>query len=640
MPRVLLRHRAWLFAAFALTFLHVVLTNYFLPLRAVFSDRPVTGDDFDLHIGQVYKVVEGLERWGHSWIYDVSLVAGQPEGTIMDSGSKAWELWAFAWHRLGVPLPIAFNTWVLLTMLASPLVLFAAARVFGLDRGAALIAAAMTSSLWFFDSNLHWMWFIGMVSWAFAAALSVLTLALFLRFLAGASLRWAAVTAASLGFNLLVHPYAFFVLAPPLAFCYLRRLRALPVRAHLGVLGMVVTALAMNAYWLITAARHWHYILDSAYYAQSDLLYAVCDWAELLCDGTDTGLIGTRTGFRFLYLSLAVVGLGLLRRARDERFAPLVLTIGVLFAWAYLSNYLPGMQQTQPYRQIIPAMLMSVLPAALAVQWIVEHASRRTLPPVAQVMLVVSALAVTQHLVVEVLYFVPRLLPEPRRLIDGSRSHISKYGFLRPHGPDDLQFGVPRDRMLELGMDELMNELVRVARPGARVVVEGSVLGERLAWKHGFEVLGGFVERNLAHVFANYYRTYQERAAKPEELAHYLRLYAVEWVVGNRPEFAEAPELLEPVTIAGGRNIYRSRVAANRVLHGGGTVHATTNRIEVRDSDPQRPVALAYHWHEALRCKPDCSVERMIIAPDRVGLLKVPVPHPVTFVIWNSYQGY
>src|SRR3954470_5577495 len=89
---------------------HVFLVNHFVPFHEVFSAHPLQGIDYDLHIGQVFRVVDSLRNWGHSWSYDVQLLAGQPEGTITDSGSKAWELWAFALHQLGVPKPIAFNT--------------------------------------------------------------------------------------------------------------------------------------------------------------------------------------------------------------------------------------------------------------------------------------------------------------------------------------------------------------------------------------------------------------------------------------------------------------------------------------------------------------------------------------------------
>jgi hypothetical protein len=305
------------FAALALAVFHVAWTEYFVPLRAVLSKRPLTGDDYDLHIGQIYRVVEALSRWGHSWLYDVQLLAGQPEGTITDSGSKAWELWTYARVTLGVDRAVAFNLFVWFAMLACPVISFGTSRLLRLDRWTSLSAAAMSSTLWFFDSNVHWMWFIGMVSWALAACWCGLTLSLFLRYVQQPSLAWAASCALCLGVNLLIHPYAFFTLAPPMAAVYVRALGGMSPRAHAGVAAIALCAIALNAYWLINAARHWHYILNSAFYAQSDPWFLLCDMAQLLCSGADTGVIGTRTAFRCLYLGLALAGLWVLRRRGD-----------------------------------------------------------------------------------------------------------------------------------------------------------------------------------------------------------------------------------------------------------------------------------------------------------------------------------
>ena len=70
---------------------------------------------------------------------------------------------------------------------------------------------------------------------------------------------------------------------------------------------------------------------------------------------------------------------------------------------------------------------------------------------------------------------------------------------------------------------------------------------------------------------------------------------------------------------------------------GGGERRARTNRIAVRGSDPNRDLVLSYHNHEALRCTPDCKVERLPIALDNVGFIRVPPPHPADLVIWNAY---
>ena len=132
---------------------------------------------------------------------------------------------------------------------------------------------------------------------------------------------------------------------------------------------MAAFTVALNGQWLLVAAEHWHYILDSAYYAQTGLPFLLSDFFDVLRSPTDTGVIGTRTGFRFLYLALAVVALVKLRREGDARFLPLAVGIGSAFALAYLGAYIPGAAQIQPYRHVLPMAVIAIIPAAWLLDW-------------------------------------------------------------------------------------------------------------------------------------------------------------------------------------------------------------------------------------------------------------------------------
>lgn len=636
------RTRLWMAAA-ALATLHAVLVNYFVPLRAVFARTPLTGDDYDLHIGQVFRVVDGLEGWGKSWVYDVQLAAGQPEGTILDSGSKGWELWTFVLHHyLGVDRAVAFNGFVLLVMLSAPLLLYAAARAFDLSELTGLIAAGMVSTLWFFDSHIHWLWFVGMVSWAGAACLAPLTIGLFHRFIATGHPRVAALCGVCLGGGLLVHPYTFFAVAPAMLAIYARSLRTLPRRGHLAVAAIAICALAMNAYWLRNAAMHWHYVLDSAFYAQAGPRFLLCDFFDVLCSGADSGVIGTRTGFRFLYLGLAVVGLWFLRREKDPRFLPLFVGVTALYFCAYLGGAVPGLQQTQPYRQITPAALLTTLPAAAFLESFVRQRRLADLAVGAAALLTVLSAALFQRLIVgEVLYFFPRFLPEPQKHLDGTPSPLSPYGYLRPTEPwlpSHVHYGVPRDAFLDGGIPAIIDFLTKHLPAHSRVLVQGATLGERIAWQGRFEVIGGFVERNVAHAHSNYFRQYANTTPDEAELARYLHVFAIDCVVSARPELAMHPDVLERIGGVLGFSIYRTKEKVKRILWGGGSLEASENRLQVRGSDPEEDLVLSYHFHEALRCKPNCEVERAPVDIDRVGMLRVPAPHPADLLIYNSYE--
>src|SRR5205823_4166500 len=158
-----------------------------------------------------------------------------------------------------------------------------------------------------------------------------------------------------------------------------------------------------------------------------------------------------------------------------------------------------------------------------------------------------------------------------------------------------------------------------------------------LAWRGPFEVIGGFVERNIAHAYANYFRQYAESVPSEFELARYLHVFAVGWIVTNRPEFERYGSVVERVATIGGRNVYRTLEPVRRILSPSGSARATENRIEVKGADPAQPIVLSYHFHEALRCRPNCRIERAPVDIDRVGLIQIPIPHPEDVVIYNAY---
>jgi hypothetical protein len=83
--------------------------------------------------------------------------------------------------------------------------------------------------------------------------------------------------------------------------------------------------------------------------------------------------------------------------------------------------------------------------------------------------------------------------------------------------------------------------------------------------------------------------------------------------------------------------IYRVKEPKGFIARGPGHVRASTNRIEVDGTDPDRPVVLRFHWMEQLVCEPDCTIERKADKLDPVGFIKIPAPHPTDFVVRNAY---
>jgi hypothetical protein len=629
----------WLWGA-GVVVLHLALTQYFMPLSLVLGPEPIQGDDFDVHIGQTWRVVEGLQGWGKSWVYDPKLIAGQPEGTIFDGDNKGWELWTFAWEALGASKALAFNSFVLMTFLAWPGLAFVGARMFGFSAGAAVFAAWACSLLWFFDSFAHWVWWVGMVEYGIGTCFAIVPMALFQRFVARPGALLAASTALALGVALILHPYAFFILVAPMACAYLGGFRRLGRRGHLSVLGIAAVAIAINSYWLLPAFAHWHYVLDSGFYAQAGPRFLVADFFDVLLDPSDTGVIGTRTGFRFLLLGSALAALWFWRRERDPRFAPFAAVIGVCFVLSYFSPLVPFARQIQPYRHALPLSFFSAIAAAGCFEHIVARRALVGLPGPVYALLAVLALSGAQHLGAQVAYFLPDLVPESAPLFDGTPAPIMRYGFFNTYKDEThFTYSLRRDPLLEAGIDDVLRFVERSVPSGHRVMVENIVVGERIAWKTQAEVLGGFELRNIRHSYANFFRRFGRFQVSEAVLEQYLRTFAVDYAVLERPrpDFDGATRLLQRLPDVGKRAIYRSKLAPTKLLRGSGSVHASVNRIGVRGTAPSEDVVLSYHWHEQLVCLPHCRLLGEAVPLDAVGMIRIPAPHPADFVVRLEY---
>ena len=625
----------YLLSVLAVGALHLSLAAHFVDVGTILSDEPLMGADYDTHIGQTMRVIEGLDKWGELWVYDVQLLAGQPEGTIFDADNKGWELWTFVLWKCGLTPGLAFNTYPLMIHLLGPLLVAIAAALFGLGAWTSLLAALMASAIWWFDSWAHWCWWIGMVSYATASVAFLLPLALFFRFVTREAVGSGVAFVLVLPLCLLIHPYSFFMLVVPLATLYLYWRREIPRRHHLVVALAIVAALAFNAVWLIPAAKHWHYILDSAYFGNTGPGHLVADFFNLLIDPSDSGVIATRAAFRFLFLAMSISVCWVWWREQRVLAVAFGSALGALFVLGYFGSWLPGAPQMQPYRYVLPLSLLACVGAAGFVKSLATGATGA--PRLAlrlRSLVLILGLGTVQHLAGDISYFLSDALPVVRPMIDNTPAPLAMTGH-----PPTLPYRIPQLVEKAMRIPEMSDWVGANTKPGARVLVDNTHLGERLAWRSRVEVIGGFRHRNIAHSYANFFRRFENVKVDHDALARYLRTYAIDWVIlaQPRPEFAQADDLLESLGTIELYSVYKARASTSKVLGGPGVVEAGTNRIVVTGSDANKPVSLSYHYHEQLICEPSCRVEREEIEFDPVGLIRVPAPHAPNFVVRLEY---
>ncbi len=632
-PRDRTATRTLVLVALALACIHALLIRYYFG-AALYADIQFRHGDFATHAAQVRRVLEAWQTAGRHWAYDVQLLAGAPNGVLFDADNKGWELWTRALVGLGVSEGTAVNAFVLALHLLMPVVVYAAARLMRLDRAAALTVTGLAILLWGFDSFTRWMWFIGTVSYVFVAYFALLPLALFHRWIEDRKPMFALGCALSLAFAHLVHPYVFFILIGPMLAEYVRaglRERSLSWVEHGITLGIAALTIVVNGWWLRTALRFVHYILDSAHFEQSGLRFVFYDALGLLLDADTQGWIGTRTAVRLLCLIAAVLALRAWRRSGDRRRLPFLVLILTMAGFAYLGGYTP-VAQIQPYRHALPLGFALLIPAGWWLSEAVRARPWRGMQPTQRVMVAVLLVFALQYLLRDVLYFFAPSLPAGQKLEDGREVPLGMLGY----GPTPGYCYDPQPNW------ETLIEWIAEHDDGqARWLVQDQVLGEYLMARTKAQLIGGFLVRNIEHSDANWFR--REGIQPPydaERMRRYLQTYAIRWVIVNAsglsPWWDAQTQLFSRAGFANGLIVYRVK-GPIALLEGKGKVSAAINRIEVTGSQPDQDVVLRYHWMETLVCSPSCTLERELFDGDRVGFIRVPAPHPRDFVIENSY---
>ncbi|MBA3545044.1 MAG: hypothetical protein H0T76_01030, partial [Nannocystis sp.] len=399
--------RAWI----ALIGLHLALLAYAFPLDVVFGDGPFGGADYQTHYQHTHTLLQARTELGQGWVYDPLLLAGHPSGLIFDVDNKLHFGWSAALVRLGVPLPIAFNLFAVLAGLLAPVMLWLAARLLAMPAVAQATVFGLGVLVWNFDPTTRFCWGGGMISFALAAPLCVLLIALLQRLLLDGRRGHALAFVLLLPLALRLHVWSFAVLVAPLTGLYLWACRKVPVRTHLAVWTAATLGLLVNLDWLLPALAHRELIVPSAALGQATPQFLLFDYLELLVDPRRTGFVIQRTLLRALALLAGAATWWRWRKDRDPRSGAAGLALAWLVGLTYFGALVPVVQATEPYRFAVPMVLWA---AVLAGPWLVTAAAGlRGLTGAARGAVGVLLLLLGPRVYQQVLPFIPELNPAP-----------------------------------------------------------------------------------------------------------------------------------------------------------------------------------------------------------------------------------
>lgn len=625
--------RRWAFpvALASILGLHFGMLAYFAPPREVLTKEPVLTIDYALHVYQVDRALGAFRQAGALWAWDPQLLAGQPAGVTEDLTSKGTELFVIGAAALGLHPGFAFNLFILLVLAGLPLAAWASGRLFDLDRRACLAVVLLSSLCWYFDSFMHWSWWIGMITWSFVCYACVPFVGMLHRGLERKSARWLAALVPFAFVLTLVHPFAALTVSVPCLVLYARAFRTLGPREHALVAAIAIGGASSALVWIGPFLRFKHYVGDADTFFNATLSFLVFDTFDLLKDGRQTGG-PLRAMVRTLCFAAAGVWLWRARKTGDRRTLPLA----VLFLWplflAYVSSYSWFGRQTQPYRQVGPAMFAAAVPASALLSELLSRKALSELSRNAKILLGLALILVVPRFVRTVLHYLPGLLPE--QVIRSNLDVLSTplVGLNEPKPIPMRLHGAPEGHRAVKRWFEA-NHAGR-----GRIVVSEWVLGEYLVAATKFPILGGLVERNVPHVDAHLFRRDREGNLPGDELRKYFELYAAGWVVTSA-DFGPLDrrlDLLEPVQVVHGYRIYRTKIEPSYFHEGSGKVTSQRLNSVAIEGASGEAVVLRFHWMETLACRPGCAVERFEVAGDRVGLIRVPAPPP-SFEIYNAY---
>jgi hypothetical protein len=629
----------WLGAWLLLWAVHVALLFSFVAPSTFFSTRPISGIDYSLHYYQVDRAARSLRSTGHLWAWDPGQLAGQPSGTVEDMSSKTLELFVIALTSVGIGQGLAFNLYILCMHLLVPLLALASGRAYRLGRGTTYVLALLWVLLWHFDSYLHWCWYCGMISWTFVSALSVLTVGLVWRAFASVEegqggWGWLIAAVLACGLVALSHPLATAFVALPCALLYFRGWRKAAWRRHVLVAGCIGSATAAALVWLLPAIPIYPWVEKSEFFLRPSPAFLLYDYFDLQMSASATGP-PVQTMLRYFCLAAAALMLWKWRGERDSRLLPVLTMLASGLLIAYGGRYVFVTSTAQPYRVMAPLTLAAAVPTAMLLGQVLTWRSLRALSPLARATLIILALLAVPRAVRVATAYYPSLAP----------SMFFERRLPAPQHPINTVLGAWSMKMENLGPSRVFRDvrgwLLANHKGRGRVLVADYDLGEYLAATTDLPIIGGFAYRPLHHADANLFQYERPVTKTTPELRAYLERYAIGFVVmrsvhwrleNNRElfDFQRSFGLLEV-------RVFETKIEPSYVLRGGGRLVAQElNRIVVDDATGPE-VDLRFHWFPSLRCRPDCTVERLPVEGDRVGFLRVKT-RGGRFEVYNSYR--
>jgi hypothetical protein len=575
----------------------LVLREYPLPIHT--TGLPVLKGDVSRYYASAYAV-SGM---GHSYGYDPYHMAGYAAGLWNSMGKKGFELLHLALPF--VELSTLFDYTLISLSLLAPLLLWGLLCA-GIRRSGHvpfagvhhLLSLCIVLTYWHLDTQVSYFWHFGNVFYPATACLLPLVVLLTANVV---NATHARVSTVLLGLVLAVIFYAHTSLLLPAAVCAavpaLMRIRQTLSARGIGrilVAGLVFSLLAAPWALALLSYRTEYNPLDyEGFHSTWKHL-----WMDIFSDRVYRHCYD-RTALYHLCVVLGTLGLYAGGRQRSHTAVSQQGIAGlIIMALAYVSAPFPGLGSLQPYRFLLPGILLMLGPVLYGAEFV-----WKALTGMSTAARVASAAVL--------LIAVPQFT-----------GYVADAAYVRSHGD-----GAAATR-------QILSELKRDTSTGS-VLCDDIHLGHLIPAASGRRVIGGLAaEAFVRQRFTGFAYDGTLFGRHPEEwteadLRQYMELYGVSTAIlgaGKWRDFANnAPRLFSPKGESGGWQLYDVMVRQPADCD----VVADYDELMVRHCS-NSTVVLPFHYWSQLRADKGVTLDEVYLLSDPAPFIRCHLPAGTT----------
>jgi hypothetical protein len=581
--------------------------------NALLDDRPLVSGRHPLHLYHGYLGARSLRERGTASCYDPAFNAGYPKTPVFDSGSRPAEMTLLLVG--GAYNPAAYKVGIAVICAAVAFLLAAGARGVGLTWAGTGLATLLGLAVWW-GRPCREALEAGDVDLLLATALVLAQAGMLIRYhrMPGPGGLFGVLATGFLGW--FADPLLMALLLPLFLIYYLSVGARHGLVWHAGLIGGLLLALALNAYWLLDWLEYWWILLPLHLNASPPLTELTF---PTLWDSPVWGGPGDRVLICAL-LPASVMGLVLYNQTCQRATARLLgLALVGFLALAVVSLAWEPLGRFGLARLLVPGLFFAVLPATHVVMASLDWVRRRigwwAVPPF------VGGTAV-------VIFVTMPAEEQP--------------AWLRPwEQAQPLSLGLPPERQ------QIVETLRSATTPEARILWEdlpANSVGSRwtalLPWWTERPFVGGLDPDGVIEHTATGLRDHA-LAGRPvkectdAELLAYCDRYNIGWVVCRSAETiarVEAWPLAEKVAVLHDDPeaiLFKVERRPSFVLIGSAIwIRADAESIALGDVTPKDgQVLLSLHFQEGMRVTPSrVQLQRAESLDDRIDFVRLVIP--------------